>query len=169
MDTQPVFSACDRLGTRGLADVEIPGSGRERPGLHHSDQHLHDAPAIHMDCMGHHAITLSGLPLVGLHSNLCSIPEASWPALNISSAGTWFQARREVCTLREDPRRGGRGDENIRQVSICRHGAAARRESFSQGVILIHSANVVIYWTPFATKDKRSAAPEPKGAPSMGE
>jgi hypothetical protein len=72
--------------------------------------------------------------LVGLHSNSCSIPEASWPAVNISSAGTWFQARREVCTLREDPRRGGRGDENIRQVSICRHGAAARRESFNETI-----------------------------------
>jgi len=61
--------------------------------------------------------------LVGLHSNLRSNPEAARPAVKISSAVKWFHARLEVCDLREEPRRGGRGDENNRQVSRYRHGA----------------------------------------------
>jgi hypothetical protein len=32
-----------------------------------------------------------------------------------------------VCGLREGPERGGTGDENARQVSICRHSTAARQ------------------------------------------
>ena len=45
--------------------------------------------------------------VVGLQGNSRANPEASRPAVNISSAVKWFHARREVCDLREEPRRSG--------------------------------------------------------------
>jgi hypothetical protein len=68
-----------------------------------------------------------GPPLVGGHSKSRSTPEAARLAVKIAFAFKWFHARREVGDLPEEPRRGGPGDENVRQVSVCRHGGAARR------------------------------------------
>jgi hypothetical protein len=77
--------------------------------------------------------------LVGLHSNSRSNAEEARPAVNISSAVKWFHARREVSDLREEPRRGGRDDENNRQVSRCRHGATA--------IVRIGDWTITPFWT----------------------
>jgi hypothetical protein len=66
------------------------------------------------------------LLLVGLSSKPRSISEASQDKVKIPPEFKWFHVRQEVRDRREAPRRGASGDENARQVSICRHTAAAR-------------------------------------------
>src|SRR5215475_13062762 len=63
--------------------------------------------------------------LVGLPSKPRSKPEASQTEVKIPPEVKWFRVRHEVGGRHEAPRRGARGDEKTRQVSICRHSAVA--------------------------------------------
>jgi hypothetical protein len=63
--------------------------------------------------------------LVGLHSNSRSNPEASRPAVNISSEVKWFHARREVCDLREEPRRRDGISTGVDMPSRCQRFSSA--------------------------------------------